>query len=449
MEQADFIIIGSGQGGVPLAIDLAGEGNRVVLFEKAALGGTCVNYGCRPSKAFLASAHHAACDPGSDELGVRIEADVDFPRVMERVRGIIDGSREGTAGRLEQAGVRVIKGEASFTGERTVSGGGATLQAGAVIISTGNGPFVPPIEGLAGTPYMTYIDFWQMRELPPRIIIVGGGYVGVELGQGMARLGSETHIVERGKRIISREERDVSETIQAALADDGVVLHLEEEVKAVAHDGTVFTLTLGAGGRIEGEALLMAVGQKPNTASLAADAAGIELDERGFIRVDDRFQTTAAGVYAIGDVTGQPAFTHVAWEDYRRLKSILAGGDRRQGDRVHGYAFFSEPQVGRVGLTLEEAKKQGYRARAETIPLEWVALAYLSDTTRGFYRMVIDEDTDRILGATLVGPAAGELVHVLLAHMEAGSTWQLLEQSVHIHPTLAEGLPTLARQFVR
>lgn len=448
MEKVDAIIIGSGQGGVPLAIDLAGEGRSVVLFEKAALGGSCVNYGCRPSKAFLASARIAAGDPGNDEMGVRVKAEVDFAQVMARTRSIISGSSAGTAARLASAGVRVVNEEASFTGERIVSGGDLALEAGVVVINTGSAPFVPPVKGLEGTPYMTYIDFWRMRELPPRMLIVGGGYVGVELGQGMARLGSETHIVERHDRIIAHEEPDVSEVIREALAEDGVIFHQGDETREVDYQNGVFTLTLDNGGQLRGEALLMAVGQQPGTGSLNAAAGGIELSQRGYIKVDERFQTTCPGVYAIGDVTGQPAFTHVAWEDYRRLKSILGGGDRRQGDRVLGYAFFSEPQVGRVGLTLEQAEKQGYNARAATIPLEWVALAYLSGRTRGFFRMVIDRDTDRILGATLVGPAAGELIHVFLAHMEAGSTWQLLEQSVHVHPTLAEGLPTLARTLM-
>lgn len=448
METVDVIIIGSGQGGVPLGIDLAKAGRSVVLMERQALGGTCVNYGCRPSKAFLAAAHLAASGRGREELGVEIESSVDFTRVMERVAGIISGSSEGTASRLESAGVRIVMAEAAFTDERVVSAGGESFTAATIVINTGSSPFILPIEGLEGTPYVTYRDFWEMRQLPPRFLIIGGGYVGVELGQGMARLGSKTTIIERSDHIISHEETDVSDVITDALRDDGVLFHLGAAAQRISHAGGVFSVQLDSGETVEGEALLMAVGQKPSTGALAADAGGIELTDRGFIRVNDRFETSSPGVYAIGDVNGQPAFTHVAWEDYRRMLSILAGGDRRQGDRVHGYAFFSEPQVGRVGLTLAQAEKQGFNARAVTIPLEWVALAYLSGDTRGFYRMVIDRDTDRILGATLVGTAAAELVHVFLAHMEAGSTWQLLEQSVHIHPTLAEGLPTLARMLV-
>jgi pyruvate/2-oxoglutarate dehydrogenase complex dihydrolipoamide dehydrogenase (E3) component len=445
MEKVDVIVIGSGQGGVPLATDLAGEGKNVVLFEKGDLGGSCINYGCRPSKSLLASALTAACGRSGSVLGVRVEVAVDFPSVMQRAREVSMASREGIGSRLANAGVHVIAAEASFSGERIVEGGGAELQADLVVINTGNAPFVPPVNGLAGTPFMTYLNFWQLEALPGQLLIIGGGYVGVEIGQAMARLGSETHIIEMQEHIIGREEQDVIEIIEHALAEDGVHLHLGSGVSEVAHDQERFTLTLEGGETLSGDALLVAIGQQPNTGALNTGASGIDLNERGFIKVDERFETTCPGVYAIGDVTGQPAFTNVSWEDYRRLKSILAGGNRKQGDRVLAYAFFTEPQVGRVGMTLDEAEKQGYRARAVKLPLDWVSMAYILDQTDGFYRLVVDLDTEKILGATLVGPVAGELVHVILAHMEAGSSWRLLEQSVHIHPTLAEGLPSTAR----
>lgn len=447
MEKVDVIVIGSGQGGVPLAMDLSSSGKRVILFESGPLGGTCVNYGCRPSKAMLASAHIAACGSARPGLGVSLDADVDFSRVMDHVSGVIRASSEGTGARLESAGVRLISAQASFAGERQVKGGGEAYEAGTIVINTGNRPFIPPIEGLEDTPYMTYREFWQLREPPRRLLLLGGGYVGVELGQAMARLGSEVDVIDRAARIISREEPDVSDIIAGALEDDGVRFHLGVSATRVSYRDGSFQLQLDSGVSLEGDALLVAVGQKPNTESLLASEGGIELTERGYIKVNNRFETSSDGVYAIGDVTGQPAFTHVSWEDYRRMLSILAGGDRRQGDRVLAYAFFTEPQVGRVGSTLQQAEKQGFKAGAKTLPLEWVAMAYLSGDTRGFYRLVVDMDTDRILGATLVGPSAAELVHIVLAHMEAGSTWQVLERSVHIHPTLAEGLPSVARMF--
>lgn len=447
MEQMDAIVIGSGQGGVPLAEALARDGKAVTLFERGAFGGSCINYGCIPSKAFLASAHAAGRARGSNDLGIHAEVQVDFPAVMQRVRDIVESSAVGVEQRLEEAGVRLVRAEASFTGERTVAAGGVTVRAPLVVINTGNSPAVPDIPGLKETPCLTYLNFWELEQLPARLLVIGGGYVGLELGQGMARLGSETHVIEVMERIISVEEPEVSKLLTEALEADGVHFHLDVEVSNVAYADGVFTLTLDDGQSLHGEALLVAAGQQPNTQALNTQAAGIELNDRGFINVDDRFQTTNSGVYAIGDVTGQPAFTHVSWEDHRRLLAILNGDGRRQGDRVLGYAFFTAPQVGRAGLTMEAAEQNGFDARAVTLPLRNVARANVSNRLRGFYRMVIDAETDEILGATLVGPEAAELIHVFIAHMEAGSTWQTLERSVHIHPTYGEGLPSLARRL--
>jgi len=276
-------------------------------------------------------------------------------------------------------------------------------------------------------------------------IIARRRHVGIELGQGLARLGGEVHVIDTRDRIIATEEREVSEILAEALKEDGVIFHLGVKTTRLDYRNRVFALHVDPGEEVRGDALLVATGQKPNTDKLNCGAAGIELDEKGNIKVNDRFQTSNSDVYAIGDVTGQPAFTHVSWEDYRRLMAILKGERRAKGDRVLGYGYFTEPQVGRAGLTLDQAQQKGFRARAVTLPLDHIARAMVSGRTQGFYRMVIDEETDKILGATLVGPESAELIHVFIAHMEAGSKWQLLEQSVHIHPTLGEGLPSLAR----
>jgi dihydrolipoamide dehydrogenase len=447
MEHADVIIIGSGQGGVPLAKDLAQEGQKVVLFERGSLGGSCVNYGCTPSKAFLASAHAAAQTRLMPDLGLKVQVEVDFPAIMERVRGMIDSFNDGVTEGLANSGVQVVKAEAAFTGERTVAGNGFTTQAPTVIINTGKSSLVPDIPGLAGTPYLTAENFWHLENLPPRTLVLGGGYVGLELGQGLAHLGSETHIIDRGERIVNTEEIDVSDTLAEALERDGIHIYLNTEAEEVAYKDGTFTVTLSNGKKLAGEALLVATGRKPNTDALKPEAGGIKLDQQGHIQVDDHFRTIIDGVYAIGDVIGQAAFTHVSWEDHRRLRAILNGEERWQGDRVLGYAFFTEPQVGRVGLTLAQAKEQGYQARAVTMPLAHVARAIETGYELGFYRMVVDEETDQILGATLVGPETAELAHIFIAHMEAGSTWQVLEQSVHIHPAYAEALPGLARML--
>jgi pyruvate/2-oxoglutarate dehydrogenase complex dihydrolipoamide dehydrogenase (E3) component len=449
MERADLIVIGSGQGGVPLAVDFAKAGKNVVLFERGKLGGSCVNYGCTPSKTFLGAAHAAGRARRAANMGVHADVRVDYAAVMDRTRRVRDEWQDEVEKKIAKAGVRLVRAEASFTGPRTVAGGGASVEAPIVVIDTGTSSLIPEVPGLAGTPYLTNVSFFELSKLPARFLVLGGGYIGLELGQGMARCGSEVHIIDHNAHVFAREERDVSETLETSLRQDGMALHLNSKVGKVEHDPkNGFAVTLDGGTRIEGEALLVATGRVPNTRMLNGGASGIELDARGHVKIDDQFRTTCAGVYAIGDAAGQPAFTHVSWEDHRRLEDILAGGRRTRSDRVLGYATYTEPQVGRAGMTLDEAKNKGLKARAVTLPLERVARAVEWDLEMGFYRMVVDDDTERILGATLVGYEAAELVHVFIAHMEAGSTWRVLERSVHIHPTFAEGLPSLARLLV-
>ncbi len=448
METADLIVIGSGQGGIPLASDFARQGRNVVLFERDALGGSCVNYGCTPSKAFLAAAHAAGRARQAEKLGVHSQIDVDFSAVMQRVRSIRDSFNQGVKKSLESAGVKVVCEEASFTGERVVTGGETSVQAPLVVINTGTSSLMPDIPGLAETPYLTNRSFFELQALPPRLLVIGGGYIGLELGQGLARLGSQTQVIVRGDRVLEHEESEVSEVLTKAFEQDGIQLHFHVEVEKVAYVDKVFTLTLNTGVELHGEALLVAIGRKPNTKALNTVATGVELDERGYIKIDDHFHTTCDGVYAIGDVAKQPAFTHVSWEDYRRLKAILGGAERTRNDRVLGYAVYTEPQVGRVGMTLEQAQKKGINARCVTLPMSQIARAIEWGHELGFYRMVVDNDTDKILGATLVGYEAAEIVHVFLSLMEAEATWQLLECSVHIHPTYGEALPSLARLLV-
>ncbi|MEH2391985.1 MAG: FAD-dependent oxidoreductase [Nostoc sp.] len=352
METADVILIGSGQGGIPLAADFASSGCKVVLFERDALGGSCINYGCTPSKAFLAAAHAAGRARQAKKLGIHTEVKVDFPAVMERVRGIRNSFNQGIHKRLDDAGVKIVCAEASFVGERTVKGGDVTVQAPMVIINTGTSSLIPDIPGLAGTPYLTNRNFFDLKALPPRLLVIGAGYIGLELGQGLARLGSQTHLIVRGDRVLDREETDVSKVLAEALKQDGIQLHFGMNVNQVAHENDVFRLTFSSGEQLQAEALLVVIGRKPNTGALNAAKSGIELDDQGFIKINDQFHTTCSGVYAIGDAAKQPAFTHVSWEDYRRLKAILCGENRTRSDRALGYAIYTEPQVGRVGITL-------------------------------------------------------------------------------------------------
>ncbi len=449
MQTFDVAVIGTGQGGVPLAIDLATSGKRVVVFERGKLGGSCVNVGCTPSKAFLASAHAAGRARRAADIGVHADAHVDFPGVMERVRSVVGEWNGGVEAKFaKHPQIALVRAEAAFDGPHVIVAAGERYGAGTVVVDTGTRPAVPSIAGLDALPYLTNLTFFEQRTLPRRLLVIGGGYIGLELGQGMARCGSEVHVIHSAERVLTNEEPAVSAALQRSLLRDGMTLHLAANARGITFDDATYRLTLADGTTVEADALLVATGRAPAIPP-GTQAAGIALDARGYIAVDEHLQTSVDGVYALGDVAGQPQFTHVSWEDYRRLKAILAGDrSRTRADRVLGYAVFTDPQVGRVGLTHEAALRAGHQARCVTLELDNVARAIEWNETNGFYRLVVDAHSDAILGATLVGYEAGEIVHVLLAHMQAGSTWRTLEESVHIHPTYAEALPSLARLLV-
>jgi pyruvate/2-oxoglutarate dehydrogenase complex dihydrolipoamide dehydrogenase (E3) component len=447
-EDVDLIVIGSGQGGAPLALGFAAAGKRVVLFERGRIGGTCVNYGCTPSKAFLAAAHNAGRARAAGPLGIHADVRVDQRAVMQRVRAIREEWHSGSERKVEKSEIELIRATGAFTAERTVSGGGRTFRGTRIVIDTGTSPLVPKIDGLAGTPYFTNETWFDQETLPARLAVIGGGYVGLELGQGAQRLGSAVTIVQGAARVLEREEADATDILQTSLQNDGVTLELGVKATSVRHDGRAFTITLDDGRKLEVDGLLVAAGRSPNSADLRAEASGIALTERGFIDVDDYLQSRSCpGVYALGEIAGQPAFTHVSWEDYRRLDSTFAGRPRRRDDRVLSYTTFTEPQLARTGLNEEQARAAGHTVRSTTIALENVARGTEWNLETGFYRLVIDAKTDKILGATFIGYEAGEIIHTIAFSIELGATWQDLDRFMAIHPTFGEGLPSLARQF--
>lgn len=446
-EDADLIVVGAGQGGVPLAVDFAKAGKRVVLFERKHLGGTCVNVGCTPSKAFLASAHNAGRARDAAPLGVHCDVRVDTRAVMRRVNDIRREWHDGVERKLSDAGVRVVKAEAHFTGKRTLEGAGISVRAPIVLLDTGTSPACPPLDGLSELPYYTNETFFDLDDIPRSVVVIGGGYVGLELGQGLRRLGADVTILETGKRLIPREDPDATQVLAQALRDDGVDLRIGMTASCVRR-GDMLCVRLENGEEIQTDAILVAAGRTPNTEALDCARSGVELDERKFVKVDAHLRTTCDGVYALGEVAGQPAFTHVSWEDYRRVKAVIEGGTRTRDDRVLAYSTFTEPQLGRVGMNEAEAKQQGIEVRVATLQLADDARGIEWNLTRGFYRLVVDAKTEAILGATLVGYEAGEIVHTILAHIESGNSWRVLERSVHIHPTFNEALPTLARQLL-
>ncbi|MBD5635529.1 MAG: FAD-dependent oxidoreductase [Candidatus Eremiobacteraeota bacterium] len=446
-QDVDLIVIGSGQGGVPLAVDAAKAGKHVVLFERGRIGGSCVNYGCTPSKAFLAAAHNAGRARNAAPLGVHADVRIDGPAVMERVRSVRDEWHDGSEKRVARSGIDLVRASASFTGERVVAGGGRTVRAPLVVIDTGTSPQIPPIAGLADVPYFTNLTWFEQAAPPGRLVVIGGGYVGLELGQGARRLGSEVTIVHGASRLMEREEPDATDVLRSSLEADGVRLELDARATSVTSSGDAIAVTLSNGRTLESDALLLATGRTPNTPDLAVARSGIELDARGFVRCDDYLQSTCPGVYAVGDVAGQPAFTHVSWEDYRRLTSTFAGRPRRRDDRVLSYTTFTEPQLARAGLTEADARSRGIDARSQTLQLADVARGAEWNLETGFMRLVIDASTAKIVGATFVGYEMGELVHTIGFAIELGATWQKLDEFVAIHPTFGEGLPSLARMF--
>jgi len=320
------------------------------------------------------------------------------------------------------------------------------VRAPHVVIDTGQSALIPPIDGIAGTPYLTNETWFDQDVLAPRTLVVGGGYVGLELGQGAQRLGSAVTIVHSRACVMDAEEADASAVIEEALRADGIVLELNARAVSVRHENGVFRLALAGGKTLEAEALLIATGRLPNTKDLAVERSGIALTSRGYVKVDEYLETTCPGVYALGDVAGQPAFTHVSWEDFRRLRSTFAGTPRRRDDRVLSYSTFTEPQLARTGLTHAEALAKGIDARAHTLPLSDVARGTEWNLERGFFRLVVDAG-DRIVGATFVGYEAGEIIHTVAFGIERGATWRDLDAFMGIHPTFGEGLPSLARLF--
>jgi dihydrolipoamide dehydrogenase len=328
-----------------------------------------------------------------------------------------------------------------------VSGGGREVRAPLVVIDTGTSPKIPPIPGLAGTPYLTNLTWFDQDVLPKRVIVIGAGYIGLELGQGAQRLGSTVTLVDGSTHLMHGEEPDATDVVCASLVRDGVRVELEKKIASVAHDGTVFSVALDDGTVLEAEGLLVAAGRTPNTPDLALERSGIAIEKDGTVSVDDHLQTACPGVYAIGDVAGQPQFTHVSWEDYRRLTSTFAGKPRRRDDRVLSYSTFTEPQLARTGYTEAEARAAGIDCDARTLQLADTARGEEWNLQEGFFRIVVDRKTEKIVGATLVGYEAGELVHALGLGIALGATWRDLDDFVGIHPTFGEALPSVARLF--
>ncbi|CAN5746510.1 mercuric reductase [soil metagenome] len=458
-EQYDAIVIGAGQGGGPLASALAGSGRKTALIERSHVGGTCVNNGCTPTKTLVASARSAHLASRSADYGVVTgSVSVDMEAVRARKRAIVESFRSGSEQQIEQTeGLDLIRGEARFSGATEISvtmvdGSDFGISAKNIFINGGARPAIPPISGLDRVPYLDSTSVMELDQAPKHLLILGSGYVGLEFAQMFRRFGSQVTIVARGSRLLSREDEDIASAILEVIEEDGISVLFEASVlRAEATIDEVRLVIRGDGGEREvaGSHLLMATGRRPNSDHLDLDKAGIATDDHGYIRVDDRLKTAVDGVYALGDIKGGPAFTHVSYDDFRILRTnLIEGGSATTAGRQVPYVVYIDPQLGRIGLSEAQAREQGRPVRVATMPMERVARALEVDETRGMMKVIVDAESDRILGAAILGIEGGELMSMIQIAMMGEVPYTALRDGMFAHPTLAESFNNLLASFV-
>jgi pyruvate/2-oxoglutarate dehydrogenase complex dihydrolipoamide dehydrogenase (E3) component len=454
MDHYDAIVIGSGQAGTPLSVALAEAGRKTAIIESQHVGGTCINVGCTPTKTMVASARIAYLARRAADYGIHCgPVGVDLSQVHHRKQAIVDEFRAGAQRRLgNAANVELILGEAHFAGPHAVdvrltAGGTRALTADTVFINTGARPARPHIAGLDSVKSFDSTSIMELQEVPEHLLVLGGGYVGLEFGQMFRRFGSAVTVLQQGKQLLGREDPDVAAEVCKLLEMDGIEVLLGTEAVGVysSTSGVALKLRGPAGERIvAGSHLLIATGREPNSEQLNLAAAGIGVDARGFIPVDDRLQTNVPGVYALGDVNGGPAFTHIAYDDYRLVRNnLLRGGQSSTRDRLVPYTVYIDPQLGRIGLTEQEARAQGRAIRVAKIPMTWVARAVETAESRGFIKAVVDAETRQILGAAVLATEGGEIMSMLQIAMMGKLPYTALEDGIFAHPAFAEGLNTL------
>ena len=455
----DAIIIGAGQAGVPLSTALAQAGWKTALIERIHVGGTCVNEGCTPTKTMVASARVAYLARRAADYGVNTgPVTVDMTVVRRRKRDIVTSFRSGSERRVTNTeGVDLLMGEAHFTGPKTLevqlnSGEVRQLTANTIFINSGARPAKPAISGLEHVPTLDSTSIMELDTVPDHLLVLGGGYIGLEFGQMFRRFGSQVTIIQRGAHLLSREDDDVADEVANILREDGVEILLQTTPVSVERlaDGRIQMLVHTAEGErvLTGSHLLLAAGRIPDTDWLNPEAAGIQIDKRNFIQVNDRLETNVPGIYALGDIKGGPAFTHISYDDYRIIRSnLLEGGHASTNKRLVPYTVFIDPQLGRIGLSETDAKAQGYKIRVAKMPMNYVARALEVDETRGFMKAVVDADTNQILGAAVLGIEGGEIMSILEVAMMGNLPYTTLRDATFAHPTLAESLNNLFSSF--
>ncbi|HET7753071.1 MAG TPA: mercuric reductase [Anaeromyxobacteraceae bacterium] len=451
--QLDTIVIGTGQAGVPLAERLARTGQRVLVAERSLLGGTCVNYGCTPTKTMVASARAAHVARTAGRLGVHAtDVRVDLAEVVRRKDAVVARWITGIEKRLAGAGenLRLVRGAARFVGEREIELAGERHRAGTIVIDVGARAAEPPVTGIDRVPWLDNRRVMELTELPEHLIVLGGGYVGCEFAQMFRRFGARVTVVQSGEHLLDREDADISEEVENVFRGEGIDLLLGSAATSVEGDARRVRLSIERHGALEGTHLLVATGRRPNTDDLGCERAGVELDERGYVKVDEHFRTTADGVFAVGDVTGGPQFTHTAWDDHRLVFDVLMGRPTRgRSEQIVPYTAFTDPQVAGVGLNERAARAKGVEYVLGAIPFGHVARAIETDETAGRLKVLVDPKSERILGAAIVGAEAGELVHVFAVLMQAGASVRNLVDMQIVHPTYSEGLQSVVMSIDR
>jgi pyruvate/2-oxoglutarate dehydrogenase complex dihydrolipoamide dehydrogenase (E3) component len=449
-EKFDAIIVGAGQAGPPLAGRLTEAGHTVAVIERKLVGGTCVNTGCIPTKTLVASAHAAHVSRRGAEYGIGTgEISVDMAKVKARKDKIMLDDRSGVESWIEgMKGCTLIRGHARFEGPHTISVDGRLLEADRIFLNVG-GRAVANIPGLSDVDYLTNVGILELDTVPEHLVVVGGSYIGLEFAQMYRRFGAEVTVVERGPRLTGREDPDVSDAIREILENEGITVICDAECIGVAREGNGVSVRSRADvPNVVGSHLLMAVGRRPNTDDLGLDKAGVETDARGYIVVDDQLRTNVDHIWAMGDCNGRGAFTHTSYNDFEIVAANLLDDDpRRVSDRVTTYALYIDPPLGRAGMTVEEVRKSGRKALVGKRPMTRVGRAVEKGETQGFMKVVVDAETEEILGAAILGVGGDEVIHAILDIMTAKKPYTAISRTMHIHPTVSELVPTMLQEM--
>ncbi len=449
-EDFDAIIVGAGQAGPAIAARCSQEGLKTAVIERHHFGGTCVNVGCVPTKTLVATARavrlaQRGAEFGFDVAGLR----VDMKRVMARKNAIVMKSRQGVEAWMRGLKhAEVIVGNAAFVGPALLQVGGRRLRAPRIFLNVGGRASRPALPGIDKVPTLDHVSVMELEAVPEHLVVIGGSYIGLEFAQLMRRLGAAVTVMERAPRLLPREDEDVAAGVQKILEAEGVRFALGTECLSLAPGGQGITVGGDCGEGVSGSHVLLAVGRQPNTDGLGLELAGVRTDARGYIEVDEQCRTTAAGVWAVGDCNGRGAFTHTAWHDHEVVVANLFDHDaRRIADRIPCYALFIDPALGRVGMSETEARASGRRVLRAVMPMQRVGRAREAAETQGFMKVLVDADTLRIMGATVLGLNGDEVVHGLLDIMAADQPYTVISRAVHIHPTVSELVPTLLQQL--